>query len=269
MFANAWAAKSEELVYSHGYLDRLGKIYLVEDAEDREVSPSLLESIREAYEENDDAELLRKLFRLKKFPINNPYVRLLQKLPDAMQQNPETVGMVARQVRRLTWHQLEGAIQAPIEANRQLGSRFTGWLRGHEYCFVEEDEFLRSSEGIVFLSGSDQVITDFAQGHLDYAPYRDSDTPKRLDFLAKAGNIYVLGEAKFFGDTGGNQNNQLKDAMSLVESQDSLVHDARAVAILDGAVWVRGKSFMYRTVSSTEHDVMSALLLPEYLETLL
>lgn len=269
MFANSWAAKTEELVYSPGYLDRLSEIYQVEDAEDRGISPSLLESIREAYEEGDDAKLLRKLFELKKFPVNNPYVRLLQRLPDAMEQNPETVGQISRQIRRLTWHQLEGAIQAPIEANRQLGSRFTESLKTLRYSFVGEDEFLRSSNVIVFLSGSDQVITDFAQRRLGYAPYRDSDTPKRLDFLAKAGDTYVLGEAKFFGDMGGNQNNQLKDAMSLVESQSSLTSNARAVAVLDGAVWIRGRSFMYRTVSSTEHDIMSALLLPEYLETLI
>lgn len=269
MFANYWAKESEKLIYSPGYLDRLSQIYWVKDAEDRRVSAELLESIREAYGENDDEKLLRKLFKLKKFPVNSPYVRLLQKIPDAMEQNPATVSQVARQIRRLTWHQLEGAIQAPIEANRQLGSRFTEWLKKPERRFAEEDEFLRSMDGIVFLVGSDQAITDFAQLHLDYAPYRGGETLKRLDFLAKAGGTYVLGEAKFFGDTGGNQNNQLKDAMSLVNNQRSLTYDARAVAILDGIVWVRGKSTAYKTVSSTEHDVMSALLLPEYLETLI
>lgn len=266
---NGWARKSEALVYSPGYLDRLGKIYLVEDAEDREVPQSLLESIREAYDGNNDAELLHELFELDKFPVNNPYVRLLQRLPEAMERNPETVSMVARQVRRLSWHQLEGAIRAPIEANRQLGSRFTGWLETLGYDFIGEDEFLRPSNEIFFLAGADQAITDFARRHLGYAPYRGGDTPKRLDFLAKAGDTYVLGEAKFFGDTGGNQNNQLKDAISLVESQSSLIPNAGAVAVLDGAVWLRGRSFMYKTVSSTEHDVMSALLLPEYLETLI
>lgn len=56
--------------------------------------------------------------------------------------------------------------------------------------------------------------------------------------------------------------------MSLVSSQGALIPEATAVAILDGVVWKPGKSKMYRKVSSTEYDVMSALLLPEYIESL-
>ncbi len=77
-----------------------------------------------------------------------------------------------------------------------------------------------------------------------------------MDFVAKCGGLYVIGEAKFFGAYGGNQNNQLRDAMGLVESQASLSSDARAIAVLDGVVWIPNKGFMYKTVSSTEHDVM-------------
>ncbi len=165
-------------------------------------------------------------------------------------------------MRTLSWPQLEGAIKAPIVANRRLGSRFSEWLNALGYPVVSEPDLLESGEEIAFLSGTDESRKKFARRHLGYSG------GKGLDFVAKCGELYVIGEAKFFGDYGGNQNNQLRDAMGLVESQGSLSSNARAIAVLDGVVWIPNEGFMYKTVSSTEHDVMSALLLPQYLESL-
>ena len=264
-FANAWAEKSYRIANQPGYLDRLSEVYRVDDAKDREVPEALVEKIRAAYDGKQDARLVENLFLLKKKPIDEPYMRLLQLLPDAVRDNPETVRRIARQHYSLSWTQLEGAIRAPIVANRQLGSRFSEWLKNLEgYDFLGEEQLLRRTKGVAFLAGSDTVIKRFAERHLDYGGV------KKPDLLAKCGSRYVLGEAKFFGDTGGNQNNQLKDAMSLVDSQGAWKGEAMGVAILDGVVWLRrgGKNAAFKTVSSTKHDVISALLLPEYLKSL-
>lgn len=133
---------------------------------------------------------------------------------------------------------------------------------GLGYPIIAEPELLETSEETAFLSGTDGTRKEFARRHLGYSG------GKGLDFVVKRGKLYVIGEAKFFGDYGGNQNNQLRDAMGLVESQGLLSSNARAIAVLDGVVWIPNDGFMYKTVSATEHDVMSALLLPEYLETL-
>ncbi len=264
-FANNWARRSYKIANEPGYLDELSKVYCVDDAKEREVSADVLGRIRAAYERRQDTALVESLFALKKKPVDDPYMRLLQLLPNAIHDNPRTVERIARQHYRLNWTQLEGAIRAPIVANRQLGSRFSEWLKTLEgYDFLGEDELLHRTRGRAFLAGSDTVIKRFAERHLGYRG------TKKPDLLAKCGGRYVVGEAKFFGDTGGNQNNQLKDAMSLVEGQGAWKANATAVAILDGVVWLRrsGENATYRTVSSTKHDVMSALLLPEYLESL-
>ncbi len=166
-FTNGWAGRSFEVAYEPGYLDRLGEIYRVEDAEEREVPTELLEKIREAYEGDDDVAFVQSLFQLDKKPIDEPYMRLLQRLPEAIGQNPETVKRIARQHRRLSWPQLEGAIRAPIVANRQLGNRFSEWLKTLDYQFVNEDKILHSTGEIVLLAGSDTTMTNFAKRHLE------------------------------------------------------------------------------------------------------
>lgn len=251
-----------ELVSRPGYLDRLSGVYRVEDTEQRAVSEDLLDDIRKAHYGSDSVALVEALLGLDKFPLDDPYVRLLRRLPNALRDNPETVGRIARQVRTLSWPQLEGAIKAPIVANRRLGSRFSEWLNALGYPVVDEPDLLEIGAETAFLSGTDGSRKEFARKHLGYSG------GKGLDFVARCGELYVMGVAKFFGDYGGNQNNQLRDAMSLVESQGSFLANARAIAVLDGVVWIPNEGFMYKTVSSTEHDAMSALLLPEYLENL-
>lgn len=251
-----------ELVSRPGYLDRLSGVHRVEDTEQRAVPENLLDDIREAHYGSDSVALVEALLELDKFPLDDPYVRLLRRLPNALRDNPETVERIARQVRTLSWPQLEGAIKAPIVANRRLGSRFSEWMGNLGYPVISEPDLLEMSGETAFLSGTDGTRKEFARRHLGYSG------GKGLDFVAKCDGLYLIGEAKFFGDYGGNQNNQLRDAMGLVESQGSLSSNVRAIAVLDGVAWIPNKGFMYTTVSETEHDVMSALLLPQYLESL-
>jgi hypothetical protein len=144
-----------ELVSQPGYLDRLSNVYGVEDTEQRAVSENLLDDIREAHYGSDPVALVEAMLKLDKFPVDDPYVRLLRRFPNALRDNPETVERIARQVRMLSWPQLEGAIKAPIVANRRLGSRFSEWVNNLGYPVVAEPELLEKDEGTAFLSGTD------------------------------------------------------------------------------------------------------------------
>lgn len=258
---NLWVERSIELANAPGYLDKLGRIYSVESAQQRDVRPELLGRIREAHASENNAALIESLMRLDKYPVDDPYVRLLKKLPNGVEQNPETVDRLAERIRLLQWEQLEGAIKAPIVANRRLGNRFYEWLKTLGYPFLNGNELPGTGDRIAFLAGSDEVKKTYAREHLGYVGERG------LDLLVKHTEEYIIGEAKFFADHGGNQNNNFNAAMNLVNNQSSLV-ETRAIAVLDGVVWLGGRSRMYQTVISTSHDVMSALLLPDYLESL-
>ncbi len=265
MAANWWVERSIELANEPGYLDKLARIYFVEEPRDREVPSELLRVIKEDYDSGRDAALVEDLLKLDKFPVEDPHATLLKHLfrrsPSAIEENPQTGRRIADRIRVLDWIQLEGAIRAPKVPNRQMGRRFSDWLETLGYDFLNDNE-LSSAEEIAFLSGSDEARKRYAKRHFGYSAQRG------LDLVAKCGSRYIVGEAKFLADHGGNQNNNFNSAMNLVNNQESL-SGAAAVAILDGVVWLGGRSQMYEAVVSTSHDVMSALLFEEYLENLL
>ncbi len=67
-------------------------------------------------------------------------------------------------------------------------------------------------------------------------------------------------------DFGGHQNAQFADALSLLRGTEG---NATRVAVLDGVVWIRDKTRMYRMVSSLDREIaLSALLLRDFLDLL-
>lgn len=87
---------------------------------------------------------------------------------------------------------------------------------------------------------------------------------KGLDFVARFNNKYIIGEAKFLTDFGGHQNAQFEDAISTIETPDV---KAIKIAILDGVLYINGTNKMHSTLieKSKTHDIMSALILRDYL----
>lgn len=101
-------------------------------------------------------------------------------------------------------------------------------------------------------------MMEFARDNLGY------EHDKGLDFIARFKGKYIIGEAKFLTDFGGHQNAQFNDAISTIE-----VKGVRAikVAILDGVVYIKGNNKMYRYITTTykDYNIMSALVLREFL----
>lgn len=89
---------------------------------------------------------------------------------------------------------------------------------------------------------------------------------KEPDFLGRAGKKYVIGEAKFLTDVGGHQNAQLADALTLLKSRAG---KAIRIAILDGVVWIKGGSKMYKQVNRLTQNALTSLLLKEFMESLI
>ena len=87
---------------------------------------------------------------------------------------------------------------------------------------------------------------------------------KGLGFVARFNNKYIIGEAKFLTDFGGHQNAQFEDAISTIETPDV---KAIKIAILDGVLYINGTNKMHSTLieKSKTHDIMSALILRDYL----
>lgn len=104
-------------------------------------------------------------------------------------------------------------------------------------------------------------MMDFARRKFGYG------RNKELDFIARYNGRYVIGEAKFISDFGGHQNDQFFDAMATVElklSDESVVK----IGIIDGVPYIRNNGKLFRDLLKTEYNMMSSLVLREFLESL-
>jgi hypothetical protein len=215
--------------------------------------------LRQLCEAGDDLELLRELLKLPKFPINDPYVAFLRREERALEKNPQTGSRIARRVREMGADNMIKAITQPKEFNRQMGTLFRRWIStlGYPLIMVEEEEL--GDHEIAFLKGGDETLLRFANEKLK------CNLDKAPDFIAKVKQKYVIGEAKFLIDYGGHQYAQLQDALRLLNQHEG---EALRVAILDGVVWIKNSTKMYRTISVVDKPAFTALLLKEFLLSL-
>lgn len=85
--------------------------------------------------------------------------------------------------------------------------------------------------------------------------------PKRPDMVAKSGNKYVIGEAKFLSSTGGNQGRAFEDGITLATNTQGT---AFKVFLLDGVHWIYPKAAEYKRILHGTAAIFSALLLGDY-----
>jgi len=255
---NRWVKKSIEVANAPGYLDRLSEVYPVTREAERVLPLEIKTQLKDAYDERDGIHLLRILLELGKFPIKDPYVAFLRRKDIFVTYNPNVTDRLAETLFSMSFDELIRGCEEPKEFNRQMGTLFGKWLPKLGYPFLSEQEFDRY-EGIAFLLGSDAEKMNYANRILK------CNLRKGLDLLAKAGSNHIVGEAKFLTDSGGHQNAQFEDALRLVLGKDGR---AIRIAVLDGVVWITGNTKMFRRVSGLEENILSALLLKEFLESL-
>lgn len=163
---------------------------------------------------------------------------------------------IAAQLYSLGFDEVIEGITEAKEFNRQIGVLFRKWIPKIGFPMLPESEF-ESHKGICFLSGSDNVLKNYAESKLGY------DIEKGIDLIAKAGGVYFfLGEAKFLTDYGGHQTAQFEDALRMASFNKK---NCMGMAILDGVVWIQGNNKMYRKVCSANKTILSSLLLKDFL----
>lgn len=275
---NEWTKKSIDLANLPGYMDAIVKVYPFKLGDRRPVDNKIKKELKKLYSDGKNVELLLKLLELKKFPIDHPYVgffkaehrnsrkKLLEKNPAALNKIID----VLRSQNRDNKTGFDGMIigsEEPIAMNRQIGPLFGKYVENlcqqHEYSYLQEDEFRESTEGISVLNAGDKKAKEFAKENLDYT------INKGLDIVAKVNEKYVIGEAKWIGTPGGNQDKSGNDAFGLV---DSYISDkAIPINIIDGYVWLENlkNSKTPKTIRDKEKPILSALLLNEFLKSLL
>ena len=255
---NYFTKSSIELANQRNYLDQLFSVYPLNPDSIREIDQSLWNKIEQAFINNDNIQLFQSLLQLKLFPVKDGYVPFFRLCPNAITNNPETINRICGRVRELGLTKLYERCTLPKETNRKMGPLFRNWLEKGTLGTIpiNESDFLRTHT-FAILSGSDAFLANFAKKHLGYT------RNKGLDFIAKKNNTYFIGEAKFISDEGGHQNDQFLDAITTLKTPTH--KNVIKVAILDGVLYIKSKKKMFRTITEDNLNVMSALLLRDFI----
>lgn len=289
-----WVNKSIEIAMdkAYGYLDKLLEVYPATPAERGFKLSNEKSKIEELFNKIDDfnsaIELIIYLLSFEKFPIEYPYIAFLRALKtkkgtdflkDYLRNNPNLVDKIKGQLKEVGLKKIYEGIEAPKEANRRMGQLFRQWLKEKKFSghFRSREELVNeSNSGFYFLDGSEVELLSFAQEILGYSGDKRPDfVGKVVSRTRKGYQFYIVGEAKFLTDYGGHQNDQLKDALDLLDAEFNTSKSVIPVAVLDGVIWIeggrRGNSKMLKTVLDLPNNKisLSALLLEDFLNCLL
>ena len=254
---NPWSIRSVELVTTQNYLDQLQEIYPQSEGE-RNTAADVLDRIRESFEARDDNALINRLLDLEKFPTKDSYVGFLRRDRGSIERNPETVDRICNQLYEIGIENVIGGIMQPMEGNRRRGNQFSQWVRDN-FDVVGENEFQRSTEGVVVLGATEREALDFCNRVCRVG------IAKRPDLVAKAGRTYVIGEAKFLSIHGGSQGRAFEDGITLASNASG---NAVKVFLLDGIHWIETGSAQYNRIDNSTANIFSSLLLEDFLNGL-
>lgn len=265
---NKWVAESINLASKDGYLDSLHKVYSIADVLPRKIDPEIVNQIVAAHGKGDSFGLVSALLKLKKFPIDDPYVPYLREDEAARNVNPNTVSRIAKRLLDEPVEDVLKACRQPIVSNRQMGELFHKWFVGLGFPRLNADDLRKLDR----FGGLDGKVSDVLMLDGTRKDFRDfvnsvcgSGLEKELDVLVKVKGEYIIGEAKYVSAFGGKQDGAVDEAVDrfLLKSQGM----AHRIAVLDGVVWLgNNKKRMCQKVHNLEAIAMSSLLIPKFIE---
>lgn len=263
---NEWVLRSMELFESTPYLDNLLEVYPLETAVPSHLEQRLKRRIISAHQSRRTNELISILQGEVKFPYDEPLAYLIKEVQNCLDANPQQINRIANTLYAMTAEELVIRLESAPKLNTQMGPMFTNWLRTN-FQLLNIENFQRSREGIFVLSSSEEEGKNFVNDVLN------QNLRKRPDLVAKVNETYIVGEAKWIGRSGGNQNNQVRDVLDFCQDQRGAVI---RVGIIDGFPWATRKinnsiinDKVNVLVQEFPYDIVSALLLEEYLNTFL
>ena len=262
---NGWVLKSLELFERTAYLDKVLEVYPLQTARPERLDGQLRRKIIAAHQGRRTQELIEILKNEVKFPYDEPLWYLIKNIEGCLNNNPRQIQRIADSLYAMTAEETVIRLESAPKLNTQMGPMFTNWLRNN-FDLLEIDDFRNSTKGIYILDASEFVAKSFINDELN------QNLAKRPDLVAKVNEIYVVGEAKWIGSPGGNQNKQVVEVIDLCKNQRGNVI---RIGIIDGFPWAIRKSdggiINDKTcvqVQECAYDIVSALLLKEYLESL-
>jgi len=258
---NEWVNKSIKLANSRGYLDSLFEVYPISEKGLRDIPNKIKKEVIKYYKKKNKILLIENLLKLKKFPFDDPYVAFLRLNRKNLKNNPKTIARIGDKLLSMSAQKLIKGSRQAISPSKQFGNAFKSWLVRSGCKFLEEDKFEKANKP-VFLKGGDQKLKKYA---IEKLSIKKRELEKGLDFIIKIKDTFILGEAKFLSSHGGTQDNQFNNAIRITKIKKQNIF---GIAVLDGVVWFKNKSHMYRTIEKMKGTALSALLLKKFIDDL-
>ncbi len=263
---NEWILKSIELFENTPYLDNLLEVYPLETAVPNHLEQRLKRRIISSHQGRRTLELINILQGEVKFPYDEPLSFLIKEVKNCKDANPQQINRIANTLYAMTAEELVVRLESAPKINQQMGPMFTNWLRT-KFELLNIEDIQISTNGIFVLSSSEEDGKNFVNDVLN------QNLRKRPDLVAKVNKTYIIGEAKWIGRSGGNQNNQVRDVLDFCRDQRGAVI---RIGIIDGFPWATRKindsiinDKVNVLVQEFPYDLLSALLLEDYLNTFL
>lgn len=257
---NNWTEKSFALAKEKGYLDRIFKIYPIEQSDSENiVEEDLKKEIKNLLDTHKPKELIKLLLTFKRFPFDEPYIGFLRHHKESLDKNPLTIKRIFERLQKINFQGIVDGINRPKSASRKMGNSFTSWLYKN-FKVLDEAQFVDSNTGIVVLHGGDRKLANFAKKYLKY------DRKKGLDFVIKKDKTYIIGEAKFVSNVGGTQDKSVREVIGLIkyDTKNKFI----IVGLIDGVPWVSTSALSKSLHELKENQhIMSALYLKDFLDT--
>lgn len=263
---NFWILKSIKLFETTSYLDNLLEIYPLKMAVPVHLDEKLKRRIISAHQSRRTNELINILQGEVKFPYDEPLAYLIKEVKNCFQSNPKQIQRIANTLYAMTANELVVRLESAPKLNTQMGPMFTNWLK-NKFQLLNLEDFEQSNKGIYVLNSSEEKGKEFVNKTLN------QNLIKRPDVVVKVNKTYIIGEAKWIGRSGGNQNNQVRDVLDFCTDQRG---EVMRVGIIDGFPWAVKKTNgsiindkVNVLVQESPYDIVSALLLEDYFKSFL
>ena len=261
---NEWVERSIEVAKSPGYLDKLTEIYPATILPRRPLEANIKREILQLYDKKDWESLLKLLLRLTKrkhpFPIEHPYASIFRQKRTLIETNPETFKKLGEIILSMPIEDIIKGCERPADINRVMGSAFQSWLKRFfptQGIPVLSEQKFEIYQNLCFLDARNEAILDYVDRKLSIKLGRGRD------FLAKVGDKYVVGEARFLSTSGGSQTRDLRETISFVRSLRGKVS---AIGVMDGIVWFHKKYVEMLAELGEDEVILTALLLKDFLK---
>ncbi|MBY0479549.1 MAG: hypothetical protein K2Q24_18010 [Chitinophagaceae bacterium] len=263
---NEWVRQSIELFRNTNYLDQILEVYPFQIAAPERLDAATRRRIIAAHQGRRTDELIELLKGLTKFPYEDPIWYLLKNIEGCIDNNPRQIQRIAESLYSMTAEETVVRLEAAPKLNTQMGPMFNDWLR-RNFTPLGLDAFQRSTRGVCILDSSEEAGKAFINDTLH------QNLAKRPDLIAKVNRQIIIGEAKWIGQPGGNQEKQVQEVLNFCRHQRGNVI---RIGVVDGFPWsvfninhrlVNNKEAV--NIQESEYDMVSALLLQTYLQRFL